>query len=145
MDEFISCSTFPSKSNESRGEGGTKGTWIKDQVTKCYADIFWYILDGCDAAFNIRTDTVLFVQIIIFSVYFWEKLHSNIKHNVILASVGTLCNMQSYLISMSFHLRRFWHYCPLAKHTFMIASSHGNIFRVTGLCTANLPVTGEFP
>ena len=32
-----------------------------------------------------------------------------------------------------------------AKTCFMITSSKGSIFRVTGLCAGNSPVTGEFP
>ena len=32
-----------------------------------------------------------------------------------------------------------------AKTCFMITSSNGSIFRVTGLCAGNSPVTGEFP
>ena len=31
------------------------------------------------------------------------------------------------------------------RHVFMMTSSNGNIFRVTGLCEGNSPVTGEFP
>ena len=32
----------------------------------------------------------------------------------------------------------------IRKHAHMMTSSNGNIFRVTGLCAGNSPVTGEF-
>ena len=36
-------------------------------------------------------------------------------------------------------------YGDITPHMFMMTSSNGNIFRVTGFCEGNSPETGEFP
>ena len=39
-----------------------------------------------------------------------------------------------------------WHiFATTGINLFMMTLSNGNIFRVTGLCAGNSPVTGEFP
>ena len=44
------------------------------------------------------------------------------------------------------NINRVWfHFGWLCSYHHMIMSSNENIFRVTGLCEGNSPVTGEFP
>ena len=59
-----------------------------------------------------------------------------------LVSVGILGVLSEFEVCMFYCI-----YCIIctAFRENMMTSSNGNIFRVTGLCAGNSPVTGEFP